>query len=273
MKSPTDTAMSAKTLNVIFAGPMIFLMENPQVRVLVPAIEGHQYTIDHAAAASGAFSLRGASGAGNAAQIHYELPRGADAFRLSASQLHLTLDTQKQAFQTFLLPAPNRVVALSAREADIIDGFGNRRTAVMPTSYAFVYDVSGTENLALAPNPGWSARNRMIQGRFTNLVITGELPGQGLDPTGQHARAAFREMTSFFPGLQMQFFDSGEETQSGTVEGLPEEFLHPHAPMTRNASEARLVPAVLDNRISRARFVPVTSVMECKLGGVIVTKP
>jgi hypothetical protein len=30
MKSPTDPTMSAKTLNVIFARPMIFLMENPQ---------------------------------------------------------------------------------------------------------------------------------------------------------------------------------------------------------------------------------------------------
>jgi hypothetical protein len=114
----------------------------------------------------------------------------------------------------------------------------------------------------------------MVQGRFTNLVITGELPGQGLDPTGQHARAAFREMTSFFPGLQMQFFDSGAETRSGSVEGLPEEFLHPHhTPAARNSSAARVVPAVLHSTNAAPRLRLAASIDDCRTGGVIVTKP
>ncbi len=273
MNRPTDSTMSAKALNVIFSGPMIFLMETPQLRVLVPRISGHEYNIDHAAAASGTFTLRGAAGAADVTQIRYDVPQGADAFHLSRSQLHLVMDTQKQPFFTFLLPLPNRIVALSAREADIVDAFGNRRIAVMPTSYAFVYDVSGTEKLALEPNPGWKAANSIVQGKFTNLLITGELPGQGLDPTGQHARAAFSEMTSFFPGLQLQFFGSGRQVQSGTVEGLPPELAHPHSSGIRNSNTAKLVPAVLNSSTAHPRLMPALMIENCTMGGIIVTKP
>jgi len=272
MVKPADTAMSVRTLNVVFEGPMIFLMQNPQVQVLAPAVDGHRYTIE-GAPASGAFVLRGATGAGDATKIKYELPQGADAFRLSASQLHLSLNLAKTPYMAFQMPIPNRVVALLAREADIMDAFGNRRTAMMPTSYAFVYDVNGTENLTLDPNPGWNPRNRVVQSRFTNLAISGSLSSQGLDPTGQHARAAFREMTSFFPGLQMQFFDSGAETRSGSVEGLPEELMHPHTQGTRNAHESRVVPAVLNSSSASPRLLSITSVEDCRSGGIIVTKP
>ena len=273
MNRPTDSPMSARTLNVIFGGPMIFFMEMPQLRVLVPGIPGHEYNIDHAAAASGKFTLGGAAGAADISQIRYEAPQGAEAFRLSTSQLHLMLDTRKQPFFTFVLPLPNRVVALSAREADIVDAFGNRRIAVMPTSYAFVYDVTGAEKLALEPSPGWNAANHIVQGKFTNLLITGELPGQGLDPAGQHARAAFSEMASFFPGLQMRFLGPGRQVQSGTVEGLPAELAHPHSPGMRNSSTAKLVPAVLNSSTGYPQLLPAMMIENCTMGGIIVTKP
>lgn len=273
MNRPTESTMSARTLNVIFSGPMIFLMEMPQLRVLVPRISGHEYNIDHAAAASGTFTLRGAAGAADVTQVRYEVPQGADAFRLSTSQLHLALDTQKQPFFTLFLPLPSLVVALSARDADIVDAFGNRRIAVMPTSYAFVYDVTGPEKLELEPNPGWNATNRMVQGKFTNLLITGELPGQGLDPAGQHARAAFSEMTSFFPGLQMRFLGSGRPAQSGTVEGLPAELALPHSSGIRNSNTAKLVPAALNSSTAHPRLMLAAMTENCTTGGIIVTKP
>src|SRR5258708_7820135 len=178
---------SVQTLNVIFEGPMIFLMQNPQVRVLVPRVEGHSYLIEGQTVAASSFTLKGASGPGDVSKTQYDLPPGADAFWLSASQLQLGLALGKDPYFSFVLPAPNRVVALSAREADIVDAFGNRRIAVMPTSYAFVYDVESGGNLRLDPNPGWVPRDRVVQERFTNLVVAAGLPRNMVDPTGQHA--------------------------------------------------------------------------------------
>lgn len=56
-------------------------------------------------------------------KTRYELPRGADAFRLSASQLHLALNNKKAPFFTFVLPTPDRFVALSARQAGQSESF------------------------------------------------------------------------------------------------------------------------------------------------------
>ncbi len=237
---------------------MIFLMQNPNVSVLVPQIDGHEYQIDGRAAVAGAFTLSGVIGAGDAAKIQYDVPKGADAFRLSASQLHLNLDLSKQAFFTFQLPAPNRVVALSAREDDIVDAFGNRRTAMMPTSYAFVYQVANSAALALSPNPGWNVKNDVVQSRFANLVVRGELAGNHMDPVGEHARAAFREMTSFFPNLEMQFFNSGPETHVATVDGMPEQLRQKQLSRQRGL---------------RSGVVPVASTSDCRLGGITVTTP
>src|SRR5258708_9798023 len=161
---------SVQTLNVIFEGPMIFLMQNPQVRVLVPRVEGHSYLIEGQTVAASSFTLKGASGPGDVSKTQYDLPPGADAFWLSASQFQLGLALGKDPYFSFVLPAPNRVVALSAREADIVDAFGNRRIAVMPTSYAFVYDVESVGDLRLEPNPGWGPRAPVGEGRVTNLL-------------------------------------------------------------------------------------------------------
>jgi hypothetical protein len=164
------------------------------------------------------------------------------------------------------------VVALSAREADIVDAFGNRRNAVMPTSYAFVYDVANGESLTLDPNPGWSPRSRVVQERFTNLMVSAGLTGNALDPTGQHARAAFSEMTSYFPGLDMQFFESGVEMQTGNVDGLPQELMHGRSIADRQASSG-VRPAVFNPAEGGPRLVLTAAVLDCKVGGVIVTSP
>jgi hypothetical protein len=187
--------------------------------------------------------------------------------------LHLSLALAKQPYFTFVLPAPNRVVALSAREADIVDAFGNRRNAVMPTSYAFVYDVESGGHLTLDPDPGWNPRNRMVQDRFTNLVVAAELPSNKLDPTGQHARAAFSEMASYFPGLAMQFFGSGVEMQTGTVDGLPQELMPGRRATGQQTTKPAAVSAVFNPAAETPRLVLASSADECRVGGVIVTKP
>ena len=66
-------------------------------------------------------------------------------------------------------------MALRAREVDIVDAFGNRRSAVMPTSYAFVYSVSDAGALSLNPDTGWRPE-ASAQSRFANLVVAAGLP-------------------------------------------------------------------------------------------------
>lgn len=273
MVKPADPMSAVTTLNVIFEGPMVFLMQNPQVQVLVPQIAGHQYVIDGSPANSGTFSLRGVKSTGDVTKTKYDLPKGADAFRLSASQLNLSLSLSKTPFLSFHLPAPDRVVALSAREADIVDAFGNRRSAVMPTSYAFVYELDGSGNVMLDPNQGWNPRDRIVQSKFTNLVVTGSLPGPGLDPDGSHARSAFKEMTGFFPGLEMQFFESGTEVQTGNLDGLPPQLMQHRMPTSHRLHTPQMAPAVLTTTGQRPRLLLAASIQDCRVGGVIVTNP
>ncbi|HET8891648.1 MAG TPA: hypothetical protein VFQ41_22295 [Candidatus Angelobacter sp.] len=172
---PQTASTSFTTMNLVFEGPFIFFMDNPQVRVFAPKVDGHRYLINNANAPESTYMLGGVAGVGNVQKTHYELPKGADAFRLSASQLHLALNNEKTPFFTFVLPAPDRVVALSARQAEIIDAFGNRRSAVMPTSYAFVYHVTDPAALALTPDTGWKPQSGAVSS-FANLVVAAGLP-------------------------------------------------------------------------------------------------
>jgi hypothetical protein len=71
-------------MNLVFEGPFIFLMDNPQVRVFAPNVDGHRYLINNANAAESTYMLGGVAGVGDVQKTQYELPRGADAFRLSA---------------------------------------------------------------------------------------------------------------------------------------------------------------------------------------------
>jgi hypothetical protein len=268
-----STSTQITTMNLVFEGPFIFLMGNPQVRVFAPKVDGHRYLINNANAAEAIFMLNGIAGPGDAQKTQYELPRGADAFRLSASQLYLELNTQKSPFFTFVLPAPDRVVALRAREVEILDAFGNRRSAVMPTSYAFVYHVADAEALSLNPDTGWRAQSGMEPSRFANLVVAAGLPLDAQDPTGQHAHAAFGELRSYFPALSMELLSTGVEVQSGTVEGLPSELRQENMSQHREARPAKMVPAVLVPQTPQARLLRSSYTLDCKIGGVIVTHP
>jgi hypothetical protein len=217
--------------------------------------------------------LSGVAGASDVQKTQYELPRGADAFRLSASRLHLELNNQKSPFFTFVLPAPDRVVALSAREAEIIDAFGNRRSAVMPTSYAFVYHVADSAALSLTPDTGWKAQNGAVSSRFANLVVAAGLPLDAQDPTGQHTHAAFAEIKSYLPALSMELLSTGAEIQSGTVEGLPPELRPGNMSRHQNSEKARSIPAVLTSHTPSPRILRASAVLDCEAGGVIVTHP
>lgn len=178
----TAQAADVKTLNVVFEGPMVMDLNGPQAQVFAPAVAGHVYLIDGKAAAQGAYSIAGIAGAGDVMNTRFDLPRGADAFRLSASQLNLTLNAGKVPFFKFVLPAPDRVVALTSREAQIMDAFGNTRSALMPTTYAFVYHVTNAKDLALSPGlssgaSGWKPQAGASQQGFANLVVAVGLPG------------------------------------------------------------------------------------------------
>src|SRR5580765_6929786 len=102
---PTSAAMPITTMNLVFEGPFIFVMDNPQVRVFAPKVDGHQYLINNTSAPESIYMLSGVAGPNDVQKTQYELPVGADAFRLSASQLHLVLNSQKSSFFTFILPA------------------------------------------------------------------------------------------------------------------------------------------------------------------------
>ena len=211
---PTVAPVAFTTMNLVFEGPFIFFMDNPQVRVFAPKVEGHRYLINNANAPESTYMLGGVAGVGSVQKTQYELPKGADAFRLSASQLHLTLNNEKAPFFTFVLPAPDRVVALSARQAEIIDAFGNRRSAVMPTSYAFVYHVSDSAALTLNPDTGWKPQAGAVPSRFANLA-SGCRPSAGRP--GSHRTACSLRLCrieKLFPGA----FHGGPEYRPGGPE-------------------------------------------------------
>jgi len=268
---PTVAPVAFTTMNLVFEGPFIFFMDNPQVRVFAPKVDRHRYLINNANAPESIYMLGGVAGVGDVQKTQYELPRGADAFRLSASQLHLALNNEKAPFFTFVLPAPDRVVALSARQAEIIDAFGNRRSAVMPTSYAFVYHVTDPAALALNPNTGWNPQAGAVS-RFANLAVAAGLPQDAQDPTGQHAHSAFAELKSYFPALSMEVLSTGPEIQSGTVEGLSESIRHGSL-LRRDGAQATFKSAALTSQIGRPRLMNVASLVDCQIGGVIVTHP
>ena len=56
-KKPPDPTTSFTTMNLVFEGPFIFMTENPQVRVLAPRVQGHQYLINRMNAAESTYML------------------------------------------------------------------------------------------------------------------------------------------------------------------------------------------------------------------------
>jgi hypothetical protein len=260
------------TMNLVFEGPFIFFMDNPQVRVFAPKVDGHRYMINNANAPESTYMLGGVAGVGDVQKTRYELPSGADAFRLSGGQLHLALNSEKTPFFSFVLPAPDRVVALSARQAEIIDAFGNLRSAVMPTSYAFVYHVTDPAALALTPDTGWNPQAAAVS-HFANLAVAAGLPLDAQDPTGQHAHSAFAELKSYFPALSMEVLSTGPEIQSGNVEGLPQDLRPGNISQRKRNRPARVISAGLSTQMPEPRLLRTSYTLDCKTGGVIVTQP
>src|SRR5262249_27553412 len=80
------------TLNLTVEGPFVCLLQDTQAEILAPRVEKHLYHINHAAAQEGAYRLTGVSGVNTTTNIQYTLPEGAEAFRLSLEQLHLSLN-------------------------------------------------------------------------------------------------------------------------------------------------------------------------------------
>lgn len=209
------------TLNLIVEGPFICLLQNGQAEIFAPRVEKHLYHINHAAADSGTYRLDGASGVNQTSKIQYVLPEGAEAFRLSSEQLHLTLNRQNTPYLRFLVPLPKQIVAVLSRQADIIDAFGQKRRVMMPTAYAFVYDVHDQHNLRLDGDQDWNPEKSLSKDQTVNLSLATGLPMGVQDPTGEHLHMALGAFRSYLPGLKLDVLNVGEEGQISKLRGYP----------------------------------------------------
>src|SRR5215471_14721557 len=205
------------TLNLIVEGPFVCLLQDGQTEIFAPCVEKHLYQIDHAAAHDGAYRLKGARGVENTTDIQYVLPEGAEAFRLSLKQLHLSLNREKAPYFSFLTPLPKQIVAVTSRQADIVDAFGQRRRVMMPTSYAFVYAVSDSHHLRLDGDAEWNPEKRLARDEVANLSVATGLPLGVQDPTGQHFHMALAAFRSYLPGLKLDILNVGGERQTAEL--------------------------------------------------------
>ena len=94
------------TLNLIVEGPFVCLLQDSGAEIFAPRVDKHLYHINHAAANEGMYRLNGARGVDRANNIQYVLPEGAEAFRLSLEQLHLSLNRHQVPYFSFLTPLP-----------------------------------------------------------------------------------------------------------------------------------------------------------------------
>ena len=209
------------TLNLIVEGPFICLLQDGQAEILAPRAEKHLYHINHAAAEQGTYRLNGASGISQTRKIQYVLPEGAEAFRLSSEQLHLTLNREKTPYFSFLVPLPKLIVAVLSRQAEIIDAFGQRRSVTMPTAYAFVYDVNDSHNLRLDGDRAWNPEKSLARDQTANLSLATGLPMGVQDPTGEHFHMALGAFREYLPGLKLDVLRVGEERQIAELRGYP----------------------------------------------------
>src|SRR5215467_6186220 len=217
----TAASANIKTLNLIVEGPFICLLQNGQAEIFAPQVEKHLYHINHAAAEQGTYRLNGASGVSQTSKIQYVLPEGAEAFRLSSEQLHLTLNREKTPYFSFLVPLPKQIVAVLSRQADIIDAFGQRRRVTMPTAYAFVYDVQDLHNLRLDRNQEWNPEKILARDQTVNLSVATGLPMGVQDLTGEHFHMALGAFRSYLPGLKLDVLSVGNERQTAELRGYP----------------------------------------------------
>ena len=165
-----------RALNLIIEGPFLCLLRDTQAEILAPRVAKHLYQIEHSGAEQGTYRLNGAQGSSNANLIQYTLPHGAEAFRLSLEQLHLALNRDKTPYFSFLVPLPKQIVAVLSRQAEIVDAFGQRRNVMMPTAYAFVYDISDTSSLRLEGDAEWNPERKLAKDGAVNLSVSTACP-------------------------------------------------------------------------------------------------
>ena len=217
------SSASAKitTLNLIVEGPFVCLLRDSQAEIFAPRVEQHLYHIEHAAATEGTYKVNGVRGVSDTNNIQYVLPEGAEAFRLSLDQLHLSVNRQQSPYFSFLAPLPKQIVALISRQAGIVDAFGQRRTVMMPTAYAFVYDVSDSHHLRLDGDAEWSPEKRLTRDEVVNLSVSTGLPLGIQDPTGAHLHMALAAARSYLSGLKLDIMEVGAERQTAELRGYP----------------------------------------------------
>ena len=217
------SAASAKitTLNLIVEGPFVCLLQDGQAEIFAPCVEKHRYLINYSAAEEGTYRLNGVRGVNDATNIQYVLPEGAEAFRLSLEQLHLSLNRQKTPYFSFLAPLPKQIVAVTSRQAEIVDAFGQRRKVMMPTSYAFVYEVNDSHHLQLEGDAEWNPENRLARDEVANLSVATGLPIGVQDPNREHFHMALASLRSYLPGLKLDILSVGAERQIAELRGYP----------------------------------------------------
>jgi len=71
----------------------------------------------------------------------------------------------------------------------------------------------------------------------------------------------------------MELLSTGAESQSGSVEGLPDSLRRGNMSWQRENRSARMVPAVLTGHSSNPRILRASAILDCQTGGVIVTHP
>ena len=217
------SSASAKitTLNLIVEGPFVCVLQDSRAEIFAPRVEQHLYHIEHAAAAEGTYKLNGARGVNGTSNVQYLLPEGAEAFRLSLDQLHLSLNRQQSPYFSFLAPLPKQIVALTSRQAEIIDAFGQKRSVMMPTAYAFVYEVTDSHQLRLDGDEEWNPEKRLTRDEVVNLSVSTGLPLGVQDPTGAHLQMAMAAARSYLPGLKLDVMNVGADRQTAELRGYP----------------------------------------------------
>jgi hypothetical protein len=214
--APSATAKPT-TLNLIVEGAFVCILDGHQVRVIAPRIDHHLYRIAGEDMDPGTYTLHGAAGAENVSKIAWDLPEGAKNFQFTASRADVA-KAEKDAYFGLVLPAPKQIVALHTRQAEIVDAHGKKQTVIMPTAYAFVYDVSDAEHLGLSPSTEWKPQTFLGKGEYANLVVaTGTR-----DASLGHIQAAWSQLMSYVPvGRTVQMLEVGRNERVAELRGYP----------------------------------------------------
>jgi len=216
-----STSTNLKTLNLVVEGPFVCLLGQTQAEIFAFRVEKHLYQVDYSAAHEGTYRLKGAQGVSDARDIQYVTPQGAEALRLSLEELHLVPHLDKAPYFSFQLPLPKKIVAVLSREAEIIDAFGRQRNVMMPTAYAFVYDVNDFSQLRLDGDNEWKPERKLTLDHVVNLSVATGLPHGVQDQRLEHFHMAWAQLTNYLPGLKLQIISVREERRTAELLGYP----------------------------------------------------